>query len=83
MIRVVLDQGQAAAEVRVDLDMEHGASLVESAVFKTLVVWLMEGGSLDDVRAEMSGKLDIVFGGIAPRTKNKESRTSSRKKVRG
>jgi TetR/AcrR family transcriptional regulator, cholesterol catabolism regulator len=83
MIRAVLDQGQAAAEVRVDLDMEHGASLVESAVFKTLVVWLMEGGSLDDVRAEMSGKLDIVFGGIAPRTKNKKSRTSSRKKVRG
>jgi len=83
MIRAVLTQGQAAAEVRVDLNLEHGASLVESVVFKTLAVWMMEGGSLDEVRAEMSGKLDIVFGGIAPRSKNNKSRTSRSKKVLG
>jgi AcrR family transcriptional regulator len=81
MIRGVLGQGQGAGEVRADLNLEHGASLVESAVFKTLVFWLMVGGSLDDVRSEMSAKLDIVFDGMAPRSKSAKKPTSRRRKV--
>jgi len=66
MIGVVLRQGQDAGDVRADVNATHAAALVESALFKTLVVWLMEGGTLDELRNEMSAKLDIVFNGIAP-----------------
>jgi AcrR family transcriptional regulator len=81
MIRAVLGLGQATGEVCDDLNLDHGASLVESAVFKTLVFWLMVGGSLDDVRSEMSAKLDIVFNGLSPRCEAAEKLASSRRKV--
>jgi len=68
MTRTVLRQGQDAGDVRTDLDPEHAAALVESAVFKTLVIWLMEGGSIEDLHAEMSAKLDIIFDGVSPRS---------------
>ncbi len=81
MVRTILRQGKVAGEVRADLNLEHGASLVESAVFKTLVFWLMVGGSLGDVRSEMSAKLDIIFEGIAPRAKPARKTTSRRRKL--
>ncbi len=83
MIRTVLSDGAADGDVRVDLNLDHGASLVEAAVFKTLVIWLMEGGPFEEVRAEMSGKLDIIFEGAAPRPIQTKSRTSRRRKVSG
>lgn len=83
MIRTALSEGQSVGDVRADLDLKHAASLVESAVFKTLVIWLMEGGSFDEVRDEMSGKLDILFEGVAPHAEESKKRTSRRRKVRG
>ncbi len=67
MIQAVLKEGQSIGDVRVELNPAHAAALVESAGFKTLVIWLMEGGSLEDLRGEMSAKLDIIFDGISPR----------------
>ena len=55
MIRTVLSDGQASGDVRVDLNLEHGASLVEAAVFKTLVIWLMEGGPLEEAIGPREG----------------------------
>jgi AcrR family transcriptional regulator len=82
MIRAVLCQGQNAGDVRVDLQPEHAAALVESAVFKTLVIWLMEGGSEEDLRSEMSAKLDIIFEGVSPRgvSGNASTKRSKRSK---
>ena len=67
MTRTVLSQGQNSGDVRTDLNADHAAALVESALFKTLVIWLMEGGSLEDLHDEMSAKLDIIFEGVSPR----------------
>ncbi len=79
MISSVLSEGQSAGDVRADLNLKHGASLVESAVFKTLVIWLIEGGSFDEVRDEMSGKLDILFAGVAPHAEESKKRTARRR----
>jgi AcrR family transcriptional regulator len=68
MLRAVLRAGQEVGDVRSDLNPQHAAALVESAGFKSLVIWLMEGGSLEDLRAEMSAKLDIIFDGLASRS---------------
>jgi AcrR family transcriptional regulator len=83
MTRTVIGQGQEEGDIRADIDPEHAATLVESALFKTLVIWLMEGGSIEDLHAEMSAKLDIIFDGMAPRTNVAKTSTSRRKKVRG
>lgn len=80
MIGIVLRQGQEAGDVRADLQPEHAAALVESAGFKTLVIWLMEGGSENDLRSEMSAKLDIIFAGIAPRTTTTNSNSSRKRR---
>lgn len=66
MTRAVIEQGQRDGDIRADLNLDHAASLLESAVFKTLVLWLMRSGALDELRDEISGKLDILFAGMAP-----------------
>jgi AcrR family transcriptional regulator len=81
MIRTVLSGGIEAGDVRSDLNLDHGASLVEAAVFKTLVIWLMENGPFEEVRDEMSGKLDIIFEGVAPRATQAKKNTSRRRQV--
>jgi AcrR family transcriptional regulator len=83
LISTVLRQGQSNGDIRPDLKPEHAAALVESAVFKTLVIWLMEGESLDDLRGEISAKLDIVFQGMAPHNIDGSQRTPRSAKVRG
>ena len=67
MIRAVLTQGQAAAEVRVDLNLEHGASLVESVVFKTLAVWMMEEFPVPDCHQIMTNKPPKIKAGFHSR----------------
>ncbi|UCC47390.1 MAG: TetR/AcrR family transcriptional regulator [Gemmatimonadota bacterium] len=63
--RSVLRQGQLSGEIRPDVEPEHAATLIESAFFRTLVHWLQEGGSVDGLHDEISGKLDIIFEGVA------------------
>jgi AcrR family transcriptional regulator len=82
MIRTVIRRGQDTGDVRADLDPKHAAALVESAVFKTIVIWLMEGGSLEDLHEEMSAKLDIIFDGVSPRTNNCAPASKRSKRVR-
>jgi AcrR family transcriptional regulator len=82
LISTVLRQGQSIGDVRSDLKPEHAAALVESAVFKTLIIWLMDGESLEDLRGEISAKLDIVFQGMAPREKDGKQRTRRKAKLR-
>ncbi len=83
MTRTAIGQGQEEGDIRVDINPEHAATLVESALFKTLVIWLIEGGSIEGLQAEMSAKLDIIFEGVAPRGNAAETSTSRRKKVHG
>jgi AcrR family transcriptional regulator len=63
--RCVLRQGQLSGEIRPDVEPEHAATLIESAFYRTLVHWLQEGGSVDGLHDEISGKLDIIFEGVA------------------
>lgn len=65
LTREVLRQGQAAGELRTDVDLEHAATLIESAFFRTLSHWVLRAGSAQTLYAELSAKLDIVFHGIA------------------
>ena len=83
MTRTMIGQGQDSGEIRTNIDTEHAATLVEAALFKTLVIWLMEGGSIEELHAEMSAKLDIIFDGMAPRTNVAKTSTSRRNKARG
>lgn len=83
MTRTVIGQGQEAGEIRADIAPEHAATLVEAALFKTLVIWLMEGDSIEGLHREMSAKLDIIFNGMAPRTNMAKTSTSRRNKARG
>jgi AcrR family transcriptional regulator len=63
--RTLLRRGQAAGEIRSDVDVEVAASLIESAFHRTLAHWLAAGGSRPGLHREFAAKLDIVFSGIA------------------
>ncbi len=65
MTRAIIRQGQEAGEIRLDIDAEHAASLVESAFHRTLAQWLAAGGSRAALQRTFEAKLDIVFSGIA------------------
>jgi AcrR family transcriptional regulator len=67
MTRSVLHQGQQRGEVRENLETEYAANMIESAFHRTLMQWLREQGSAEDLHAEISAKLDIIFQGVAPR----------------
>jgi AcrR family transcriptional regulator len=62
--RTILRHGQAAGEIRLDVEAEHAAALIESAFYRTLARWLRDGGPVDDVHVEIRGKLDIIFEGL-------------------
>jgi len=63
--RSVLHQGQVAGEIRADVEPDYAATLIESSFFRTLVHWLKDGGSVDEVHGEIEAKLDIIFKGVA------------------
>ena len=65
--RTMLRQGQERGEVRLEVEPEHGAALIESAFFRTLARWLRDGGPVRDVHIEIRGKLDIIFEGLGRR----------------
>lgn len=62
--RTMLRLGQARGEIRLDVEPEHAAALIESAFYRTLARWLRDGGPVDEVHVEIRGKLDIIFGGL-------------------
>jgi len=82
--RSLLRQGQENGEVRQDLEPEHAATLIEHAFFRTLIGWLRDGGTVEDLHAEISAKLDIIFCGLAPRVSvsGRSTNRTQRKKVR-
>ena len=61
----MLRHGQATGEIRLDVEPEHAATLIESAFYRTLARWLRDGGPVDDVHVEIRGKLDIIFDGLS------------------
>ena len=65
LTRTLLHRGQAAGEIRSDVDIEPAASLIESAFHRTLAHWLATGGSRASLHREFATKLDMVFSGIA------------------
>jgi AcrR family transcriptional regulator len=62
----VIVRGQAAGEVRANLDTGVVASLIGAAVFDTLIRWLVRGGSVKRMQDSIEAKLDIIFAGLAP-----------------
>jgi AcrR family transcriptional regulator len=83
--RSVLREGQSSGEVRADLETEYAANMIESAFHRTLMAWLREGSSVEELHAEISAKLDIIFNGVAPRenTGGRDKRDRRRKAARG
>lgn len=65
--RTMLRQGQERGEIRLEVEPEHAAALIESAFFRTLARWLRDGGPVRDVHIEIRGKLDIIFEGLGRR----------------
>lgn len=65
--RTMLRQGQERGEIRLEVEPEHAAALIESAFFRTLARWLRDGGPVRDVDIEIRGKLDIIFEGLGRR----------------
>lgn len=64
----LLQKGQSTGEVRSDVDPLHVTTLMEAAFHRTLVRWLREPGSVDELHRAISAKLDIIFEGVAPRS---------------
>lgn len=77
--RSLLRQGQAAGEIRADVQVEHVASLIESAFHRTLAHWLAAGGTRASLHREFTAKLDIVFTGIAGPGKGRSAGTRRRR----
>jgi len=78
----LLRKGQATGEVRTDLEPHHATTLMEAAFHRTLVRWLREPGSIDELHDEISGKLDIIFAGVSPRSTTGGTATKRGKRVR-
>ena len=76
MTRTVLNDGQASDEVRGDVEIEHAATLLESAMHRTLALWLIVGGTADDLHEQISAKLDIIFYGLAAKSAAKARGTN-------
>ena len=62
----VVARGQAAGEIRADVDTGVVSSLIGAAVFDTLIRWLVRGGSEREMQDSIALKLDIIFTGLAP-----------------
>lgn len=81
--RTVLHEGQASGEIRKNLETEFAANLIESAFHRTLMIWLREQGSVEDLHAEIAAKLDIIFQGIALVRRRQVARRTQDKSTRG
>ncbi|MDJ0767119.1 MAG: TetR/AcrR family transcriptional regulator [Myxococcota bacterium] len=68
MTRSVLRSGQLTGEVRLDIDPDRAATLIEAAFHHTFLHWLLGDGSAESPGSEISAQLDIVFDGIARRS---------------
>lgn len=62
--RTMLRHGQETGEIRLDVEPEYAAALIESAFFRTLARWLRDGGPVEVVHVEIRAKLDIIFQGL-------------------
>jgi AcrR family transcriptional regulator len=66
LAREVIRQGKIHAEIRSEVDEDHAAALIAGMAFNTLVRWLVQGGSPQEMKAALATKLDIIFTGLAP-----------------
>jgi len=78
----LLRKGQTTGEVRSDLEPHHATTLMEAAFHRTLVRWLREPGTVDELQGEISAKLDIIFDGVAPRSGTGKTRSNSNRRAR-
>jgi AcrR family transcriptional regulator len=62
----ILRQGKSQVDIRSQVDEEHAADLIAGMVFHTLVRWLVQGGSVHEMKAALGTKLDIIFTGLSP-----------------
>ena len=78
LTRTILRAGQATAELRPDVNVEHAASLIESGFFRTLAHWLVAGGVRRPLHQEIAAKLDIVLNGLTSRGRAGTQRAAAR-----
>jgi len=66
LAREIIRLGKGNAEIRAAVDEDHAAALITGVAFHTLVRWLVEGRSAEEMKAALAAKLDIIFTGIVP-----------------
>ena len=67
LTRAILRAGQAAGELRRDVDVREATGLIELAFFRTLARWLTAGGSRRLPHREITARLEIVLHGLVAR----------------
>jgi AcrR family transcriptional regulator len=78
----LLEKGQKNGEVRPDFEPHHATTLMEAAFHRTLVRWLREPGSVEELHNEISAKLDIIFDGVSQRSATCGTATKGSKRAR-
>jgi AcrR family transcriptional regulator len=81
-IRTILNDGKDAGDVRPDLETEHAATLIETAMHRTFVYWLRTRPATRHLHREIAAKLEIIFNGLAPIPRPKRSTTHSTGRTR-